>query len=101
MVVKETSLAIVKCYEGAFSGGDNGIFNAVIYNNKLKALVKSTTANANFIAEGIVVNNVTISAGSVSSGSTFSGMLSGNTFAGTWNDTQAVLKGTFTGTRTY
>ncbi|MBY0480098.1 MAG: hypothetical protein K2Q21_01985 [Chitinophagaceae bacterium] len=101
MVVKETSLAIVKCYEGTFSGGDNGIFNAVIFNNKLKALVKSTTANSNFIAEGTVVNNVTISAGSVSSGSTFSGMLSGNTFTGTWNDTQAVLKGTFTGTRTY
>ncbi len=101
LVVKETSTALVKCFEGTYSGSDAGTFNAVIYNNIFKALVKSTTtAGFDATADGAVVSNV-ISAGSVSTGETFTGTLTGNDFSGTWNNSLSGDNGTWNGTRTY
>jgi len=101
IVVKETSTLLVKCYEGTFTGGDNGVFNAVIYNNKIKALVKSNGANSNNTADGTILNNQISANGNVSTGSSFSGTLNGNSFSGTWSNNQAPLNGTWSGSRTY
>lgn len=99
LVVKEMSTALVKCYEGTFSGGDTGIFNAIIYNNIIKALVKNS-GNVTDIASGTVLNNQ-INAGAVTSGASFNGTVSGNNTSGTWANTGANLSGSWSGIRTY
>lgn len=101
LVVKETSTSIVKCYEGTFTGGDNGTFNAVIYNSTIKALARSNVFNKNSEANGTVTNNQIAATGTVSTGATFAGTLNGNSFTGTWTNAQAALNGNFSGTRTY
>jgi len=101
LVVKETSTALVKCFEGTYIGGEHGIFNAVIYNNQIKALVRSITYQSDFEANGTVSNNQITATGSVSSGASFQGTLSGNNFSGNWSNTLAGLSGTWSGTRTY
>lgn len=101
LVVKETSTALVKCFEGTYNGSDAGILNAVIYNNKFTALVKSTTTvGFDAVAEGTVKDNK-INAGSVSSGETFNGTLTGNDFVGNWDNSLSGDSGTWKGTRTY
>ena len=101
LVVKETSTAIVKCYEGTFIGGDNGVFNAVIYNNLIKALVRSNGTSFNDIANGTVNNNQINASGVVTTGASFLGTLNGNNVSGNWTNTQASLSGTWSGIRTY
>jgi len=101
LVVKETSTALVKCFEGTYTGGEHGIFNAVIYNNQIKALVRSITYQSDFEANGTVSNNQITATGSVSSGASFQGTLSGNNFSGNWSNTLVGLSGTWSGTRTY
>lgn len=99
LVVKETSTALVRCYEGTFSGSDTGIFNAIIYNNSVKALVKNSD-NVTEIANGTVSNNQ-INAGTITSGATFMGTIEGDNTSGTWANTAANLKGSWSGRRTY
>jgi hypothetical protein len=101
LVVKEISTSIIKCFEGTFTGGDSGVFNAVIFNTTIKALVRSTRANSNSIANGTITNNQISATGSVSTGATFTGTLNGNSFTGTWTNAQAALNGNFSGTRTF
>jgi hypothetical protein len=100
LVVKETSTAIVKCFEGNYIGGETGIFNAVIYNNLIKGLIRSTTYNANFTATGTVSNNQIATSGNTSGGSVFTGTLSGNNVSGQWSNTNGT-SGTWSGVRTY
>lgn len=100
MVVKETSTSLVKCYEGTYSGGDSGVFNAVIYNNNLKALVKGSD-NSNFIAFGTISNNQIIASGIVNTDVKFTGTVTDNTLSGNWTNTPYKLSGTYTGKRTY
>lgn len=97
LVVKETSTAIVKCYEGTFTGEDNGIFNAVTYDDKIKALIKSSKYHSNFIATGTVSNHQITATGTVTGGATFTGTIDGNTASGTWINESADLNGTWSG----
>jgi hypothetical protein len=101
LVVKETSTALVKCFEGNYSGNETGIFNCVIYATTIKGLSKSV-ANNLYVIDGTVTNgqiNATGS-GSTSGGATFVGAVSGNTTSGTWT-AGAGFGGTWAGTRTY
>lgn len=100
MVVKETSTTLVKCFEGTYSGGDSGIFNAVIYGNSLKALVKGSD-NSNFIAYGTISNNQITASGVVNTDIKFTGTVTDNTLSGSWTNVPYSLSGTFTGKRTY
>ena len=100
LVVKETSTALVKCFEGTFTGGDAGTFNAVIYNNFIKGLAKNNF-NSIYTATGTITNNQISLAGTVNSGATFIGVLNGNTISGTWSNTASALSGNWSGTRTY
>jgi hypothetical protein len=102
IAVKETSTTLIKCYEGTYSGGDHGVFNALIYGNVIKGLVKSSTIlnNPEYTADGTVNNNQINATGNVSIGATFIGTLNGDNFSGTWNYYN-YSKGTWTGNRTY
>ena len=100
LVVKETSLILVKCFEGTYNGDDSGIFNAVIYGNIIKALVKSSD-NSISTAAGTIENNQINANGNVTTGATFTGALNGNNFSGTWTNTFEGMSGNWNGTRTY
>lgn len=101
LVVKETSTAIVKCYEGTYSGDETGIFNAIIYNNIIKGLIKNSS-NATYVATGTVLNNqINSTVGSVTGGATFKGTVAGNNASGTWTNTGANWAGSWSGKRTY
>ena len=100
IIVKETSASIVKMYEGVYTGSDQGIFNAVIYNNIIKVLIRSTTYSENATAEGSVANNQINANGISSTGSVISGTISGNSTSGTWVNTDGA-NGSWSGARTY
>lgn len=100
VVIKETSTAIVKCYEGTFEGDDSGIFNAAISNNLIKALALSTTYDVTYYVTGTVSDNQINAAGSASSGASFSGSFSGDNISGKWNNSTAGISGTWSGKRT-
>ena len=101
LVVKETSTTLVKCYEGTFTGDDNGIFNAVIYGTQIKGLARSTTFNEDYEVDGTVSNNQIYASGTASTGATFEGVISGNNLSGTWDNSLDNLSGNWSGTRTY
>lgn len=100
LIVKETSSALVKCYEGSYTGSDAGIFNAVIYNNAFKGLAKKSD-NTTFTVEGSVTDNQITATGTVSGGNVFTGTLAGNNLSGNWINPLANLSGTWSGIRTY
>jgi hypothetical protein len=101
LVVKETSSVLIKCFEGTFSGGYSGTFNAVIYGNILKGITRGTSDIDIVTADGTVENNQINAMGNASNGATFVGNLNGNTFSGTWTLASDNSNGTFTGVRTY
>lgn len=100
VVIKETSTAIVKCYEGTFAGDESGIFNAAISNNLIKALALSTTYNVSYYVTGTVSDNQINAAGSASSGASFSGSFSGDNISGKWNNSIVGISGIWSGKRT-
>ena len=100
IAAKETSTTIVKCYEGTYSGGETGIFNAITYGNIMLGLIKSSN-NSIYTANGTVNNNQISATGNVSTGATFIGTLNGYNISGTWINSQFNLNGTWTGVRTY
>ena len=71
LVVKQTSTALVKCYEVTFVGGDNGIFNSVIYNSQIKGLARSSRFDLDYEVDGTVYNDQIYATGIVSTGATF------------------------------
>lgn len=97
-ILKEKSYAIIKCYEGTFSGTDSGVFNAVISNDFLAALAKSVDGSIISVTGKITNNIIDISA---SNGSIIKGSVSGDTINGTWqaND-DPNDNGTWSGKRT-
>lgn len=100
LVLKETSTAIVKCYEGTFTGGDAGTFNAVISGSLVSGLALSNTYGDTYYVTGTVSDNQINASGSASSGATFSGSISGDNISGNWNNSIADISGTWSGTRT-
>lgn len=100
IAIKEISSTIVKCYEGTFSGGDNGTFNLIVSDNKIKFIGKSNIfSNSIYTGEGNIINNQCT--GISSTGATISGILNGNNLSGTWINTKDTFNGTFSGIRTY
>lgn len=98
-IIKEESTAIVKCYEGTFSGSDSGVFNVMISNGYIYGLGKSNNDNASGAIFGTVINNaINAIAGDVT---TISGIVSGDNISGTWLETDNPSHGgTWTGHRT-
>lgn len=101
IVAKEFSYSIIRCYEGSYVGGDNGLINGITYGNQIEALfISSNDPNkTKFEASGNVVNN-NFSIGGTSTGTRFEGVSSGNKITGTWSNTNFNINGTFTAIRT-
>jgi len=78
---------------------EDGIFNAVIYNNQIKGLAKSLSFYDTYEVDGTVSNNQIDASGTVNTGSKFKGTISGNNLSGTWEDIPDL--GNWSGTRTY
>jgi hypothetical protein len=100
LVLKETSTAIVKCYEGTFTGGDAGTFNAVISGSLINGLALSTAYDDVYVVTGTVSDSKINASGSASSGASFSGSISGDNISGNWDNSIAGISGTWSGKRT-
>jgi hypothetical protein len=100
LIVKETSTALVKCFEGTYGGRESGIFNALIYNGQVKGLSQSS-AGTSYVMDGMVANNHINAGGTTSGGSTFVGTMTGNNISGTWSNVAQNASGTWSGSRTY
>lgn len=100
IVLKETSTAMVKCYEGTFEGDDEGTFNAVVSDNLICGLTLSTKYGETFYISGTVSDNKINASGSSGSGAGFSGSISGDNISGNWDNSIANISGTWGGKRT-
>jgi hypothetical protein len=110
IIEKETSQARVRCYEGTYSGGDNGVINGLVYKEfdsntvSLEAIFRSN-ADPTFIhsAGGNANTDDIVVAGNASTGSTFSGKVFGsnqNEINGTWTNSRFNINGKFNCKRT-
>lgn len=96
ILFKERSDALVACYEGTFSGTQEGAWNVIVKHDDLQGLVKTGSETA--LISGMVNADKT-TAGDLSSGASFEGKFEGSKVSGTWvNDADA---GTWEGVRTY
>jgi hypothetical protein len=100
LVVKETSTALVKCYEGIYRGDEDGIFNTVIYNDQIKGLVKNPDHYGAYEVDGTVSNNQIDASETINPSSKFKGKITGNNLSGTWGKTPD-LQRNWSGIRTY
>ncbi|QEC44536.1 hypothetical protein [Pseudobacter ginsenosidimutans] len=100
ILFKERSDALVRCYEGTFTGSQQGTWNLIVRKHELTGLVK--TAGTTTIANGIVKADQTITGG-LNNGATFEGKFVKNDVAGTWQNSTGDLteSGVWTGIRTY
>lgn len=101
VIIKETSSMLVKCFEGTFTGTDNGIFNAVIYGNTISGIIKSAAASSPKLVPGTVTGgNITATAAGAN-GPVFTGTITGNDISGNWTATGTTNAGTWTSKRTF
>ena len=85
-VIKERSTAIVKCYQGTYSGDDAGTLNLVISEGVVYGLAKSNSDGFPISLNGLKTENTV--AGTFEGG-TFSGTASGNRITGNWENDSA------------
>jgi hypothetical protein len=98
-ILKEKSYAIIKCYQGTYSGTDSGVFNVYISNGYIYGLIKPEDSSQSAAIYGTVTNDITISASIFKT--TISGSVNGDNINGTWIDTEdPIEKGTWSGHRT-
>lgn len=100
LIVKETSTAIVKCYEGRYAGDENGILNTLIYKGEIKGLAKNPDHSGAYEVIGTVSNTIIDASESIDPSAKFKGTVSGNHLSGTWEKAPD-LRGNWNGIRTY
>ncbi len=112
IIEKETSHARVRCYEGTYTGGDQGIINGLVYKEfqsstvSLSAIFMSNNdpQKTKFTADGTANAQDIVVAGNTSTSSTFTGKVFGsnqNDINGTWTNSQFNISGTFSCKRTF
>ena len=104
IVVKENSSYVAELYEGTYEGidqnNDAGTFNAIVFNDEVYVLYKSTVYGSTSNAVGSVDGNAI--SGVSSQGTIFSGNIEDNeVMNGSWNITQTNEKGIWTLARSY
>lgn len=98
-ITKEKSTALVKGYEGTFSGNASGTFNFLEYNNGVYGIAReSSSSSAEYFYGQKIGNNVTLTFTNSSVAAT--GTIDGTNCSGTWADTSSGDSGTWTGKRT-
>ncbi|MBO9633224.1 MAG: hypothetical protein J7578_08910 [Chitinophagaceae bacterium] len=100
ILFKERSDALVRCYEGSFTGSQEGTWNLIVKGVQLQGLVRN--GNTTTLATGLVNPDQSIF-GEVSSGATFDGKIVRDKVFGTWkNETGNIVEnGNWEGVRTY
>lgn len=96
-IIKEYSTDLVRCYQGTYSGGDQGVFNLIVIDQEVYGLSRSNDpeSEAFFLSGSFIENEIE---GSFDGGS-FTGSMSGNNISGQWqNNFQE--SGNWTGRRT-
>lgn len=98
-VIKEYSTDLVRCYEGSYTGTDQGTFNMITIDTEVYGLTHPNVAESEtYFLNGSLEGNAI--SGSYEGG-TFIGTLSGNSMSGTWqNQGQEQDQGTWSGHRT-
>ena len=98
LLVKETSMHIVRCYEGTYTGrtsGGNtsdGTFNCATIDTTIIGIARETATGYTDVVNGGGANGNVTAHGTVSTGATFSGTISPTQCNGTW------VNGSYTGT---
>lgn len=94
VILKETSKAIVRAYEGTYAGSESGTWNFIIQAQALVGVSRSadglTSQSIYGLADGTTLN-LTAPVGT--------GTLSGDNASGTWQGSSAGVSGTWTGKR--
>jgi hypothetical protein len=96
-VVKETSIAIIKCYEGTFSGSASGAWNFIIQNNKIQGTYKPSGSSGSSL-DG--TQNGTSIGGNLDGGTWTGTFTNSDYLTGTWKDNKSSDNGSWTGKRT-
>jgi hypothetical protein len=96
-IIKEYSDALVRCYQGTFSGEDTGDFNLIRIENSLYGLAKPITDENSYWLEGAINTNLRIN-GAFDAGN-FTGYVNGAALSGNWENSSS-QSGTWTGNRT-
>lgn len=104
IVVKENSSYEAQLYEGSYEGidqnNDQGTFNAIVFNDAVYILSKSSVYGSTSYASGSVDGNLVSGASSL--GTVFSGNIENDeVMNGTWNITQSDEKGIWSLSRSY
>ncbi|WP_298221198.1 hypothetical protein [Flavobacterium sp.] len=100
-IVKEYSSDLVKCYEGTYTGTDQGTFNMVIIDTYIYGLTRPNVAESEAVFLTGSLNLQTNGIEGSYEGGSFGGTLSGNNVSGEWQNTNPQDgSGTWTGTRT-
>ncbi len=99
-VIKETSEALIKVYEGTFTGtGDPGVWNMVVKGEEFGGIYSTSDGSDYGVIKGSISND-TVSGdfNDGDSNNTISGAVSGDTMSGDWNLNE--YNGTWSGKRT-
>ncbi len=99
-VIKEYSEDLVTCYQGTYSGSDQGVFNLIFIDDQAYGLSKSNSADSETsFLNGTQNLDTNLISGSIDTNTgTFTGTHSGNSVSGTW--IVGETSGTWAGTRT-
>jgi hypothetical protein len=99
-IIHETSVQQVYCYEGMYTGSEQGVFNCIRFGSSLIGLVKCSCGDI-FSGNGQITDNAFSAVlGNLSSGATFNGSFGGDNCQGTWQNASVNGKGEFKGKRT-
>ena len=94
ILTKETSKAIVRVFEGTYTGSESGSWNFVIQGGALSGISRSTGGLTTTSFVGLV-NGTVITLDSIQG----SGTISGDNASGTWVGSSPDINGTWTGKR--
>ena len=98
VIGKETSTALIKAFEGKYSGTESGTWNFVVQGVNLVGVSRSTDGLNNLTFYGGLVNNVITIPSPVASGTLVPG--NPDKVSGIWQGGSADNHGTWEGTRT-
>jgi len=93
---KETSTALIKVYEGTYSGDDSGKWNFILQNGLINGLYAGGSGSDNFSGSVSGTTIAIATGGTVTASGTMSA--DGNTTSGNW--TGSSTSGTWSGSRT-
>lgn len=94
VIFKELSTAVIRAYEGTYSGSESGTWNFVLQGPVLSGVSRTTSGSGSSTFDGLVYGNALV----LNAPITGSGTISGDSVNGTWQ-TDMSTSGTWSGKR--